>query len=178
MHAFDIVWNKNEIFQEGCGGVNGFTKLPPFILAANNYDLRRGTTTTALFILEWNICEQFRRKLWPYCGSVLIGAPWILTVKESTINKTILATTKLRNDEEFSSESVFRPYDFPPTLLPLAKAPHLVEYYKSYAWHYNDAMNGVKKTKQMLENGDYFGMDIAASVVMTHMDHCASLEAP
>ncbi|KAI9086881.1 hypothetical protein K1719_031042 [Acacia pycnantha] len=35
-----------------------------------------------------------------------------------------------------------------------------------------------EETKQMLENGDYFGMDVAASAVMTHIDDCASLEAP
>ncbi|KAI9122831.1 hypothetical protein K1719_005720 [Acacia pycnantha] len=64
------------------------------------------------------------------------------------------------------------------SMIQQAKAPRLVEHYKSCAWHYSDAMNGVEKTKQMLENRDYFGMDVAASAVMTHIDDCASSEAP
>jgi subtilisin family serine protease len=50
------------------------------------------------------------------------GAPWILTVGASTIDRSIVATAVLGNGEEFDGESVFQPSDFHPTLLPLAYA--------------------------------------------------------
>ncbi|XP_028760051.1 pectinesterase inhibitor-like [Neltuma alba] len=56
--------------------------------------------------------------------------------------------------------------------------PRLVQHYTSCAQHYDDALEGIKKTKQQLDNKDYFGMDVAASAVMTDIDDCASSEAP
>lgn len=58
----------------------------------------------------------------PSDGSLVNGAPWILTVGASTIDRSIVATTVLGNGEEFEGESVFQPSDFSPTLLPLAFA--------------------------------------------------------
>ncbi|KAF7828339.1 subtilisin-like protease SBT1.2 [Senna tora] len=58
----------------------------------------------------------------PFDGSLVNGAPWILTVGASTIDRTIAATAKLGNGEDLESESVFQPPSFPPTLLPLVYA--------------------------------------------------------
>ncbi|KAI9076649.1 hypothetical protein K1719_041098 [Acacia pycnantha] len=58
----------------------------------------------------------------PASGSVLNGAPWLLTVGASTIDRTILAAAKLGNGKEFNGESVFQPHDFPTSLLPLVYA--------------------------------------------------------
>ncbi|XP_057811854.1 subtilisin-like protease 4 [Salvia miltiorrhiza] len=49
-------------------------------------------------------------------------APWILTVGASTIDRSIRATAKLGDGQEFDGESVFQPKDFPPTPLPLVYA--------------------------------------------------------
>lgn len=48
-------------------------------------------------------------------------APWILTVGASTIDRKIIATAKLGNDEEFDGESIHRG-DFPQTSWPLVYA--------------------------------------------------------
>ncbi|KAI9118849.1 hypothetical protein K1719_010294 [Acacia pycnantha] len=40
-------------------------------------------------------------------GSVLDRAPWLLIVGAITTDRTILATTKLKNNEEFNDESIF-----------------------------------------------------------------------
>lgn len=58
----------------------------------------------------------------PFDGSLVNGAPWILTVGASTIDRSIVATARLGNAEEFNGESVFQPSNFSPTLLPLAYA--------------------------------------------------------
>jgi len=58
----------------------------------------------------------------PFHGSVVNGAPWILTVGASTVDRSIVATAKLGNGQEFDGESVFQPSSFSPTLLPLAYA--------------------------------------------------------
>ncbi|XP_058758697.1 subtilisin-like protease 4 [Vicia villosa] len=58
----------------------------------------------------------------PSDASLVNGAPWILTVGASTIDRSIVATIVLGNGEEFEGESVFQPSDFSPTLLPLAFA--------------------------------------------------------
>ncbi|KAI5417345.1 hypothetical protein KIW84_042088, partial [Lathyrus oleraceus] len=58
----------------------------------------------------------------PSDGSLVNGAPWILTVGASTIDRSIVATTVLGNGEEFEGESVFQPSDFSRTLLLLAFA--------------------------------------------------------
>ncbi|TKY55373.1 Subtilisin protease SBT1.2 [Spatholobus suberectus] len=58
----------------------------------------------------------------PFHGSLVNGAPWILTVGASNIDRSIVATAKLGNGQEFDGESVFQPPDFSPTLLPLAYA--------------------------------------------------------
>ncbi|KAH6832076.1 hypothetical protein C2S53_016338 [Perilla frutescens var. hirtella] len=47
------------------------------------------------------------------------GAPWILTVGASTVDRKIRATAVLGNNEELNGESTFQPPNFPPTLLPL-----------------------------------------------------------
>ncbi|XLR07582.1 hypothetical protein S83_035520 [Arachis hypogaea] len=60
--------------------------------------------------------------LGPSNSTIVNGAPWILTVGASTIDRTIVATAKLGNGEEFDGESVFQPSSFPSTLLPLAYA--------------------------------------------------------
>ncbi|KAG5056851.1 hypothetical protein JHK86_011847 [Glycine max] len=58
----------------------------------------------------------------PFHGSLVNGAPWVLTVGASNIDRSIAATAKLGNGQEFDGESVFQPSDFSPTLLPLAYA--------------------------------------------------------
>ncbi|PIN14217.1 Cucumisin [Handroanthus impetiginosus] len=55
----------------------------------------------------------------PRPWTVKNGAPWILTVGASTIDRKIRATAVLGNSEEFDGESTFRPAGFPSTLLPL-----------------------------------------------------------
>ncbi|XP_028787848.1 subtilisin-like protease SBT1.2 [Neltuma alba] len=58
----------------------------------------------------------------PSSGSIFNGAPWLLTVGASTIDRAIAATARLGNGEEFIGESVFQPHDFPSTMLPLVYA--------------------------------------------------------
>jgi len=58
----------------------------------------------------------------PSDASLVNGAPWMLTVGASTIDRSIVATAVLGNGEEFEGESVFQPSDFSSTLLPLAYA--------------------------------------------------------
>ncbi|CAK9163111.1 unnamed protein product [Ilex paraguariensis] len=55
----------------------------------------------------------------PFNDTIRNGAPWILTVGASTIDRHIKATAKLGNGEELDGESVFQPDDFPQTSLPL-----------------------------------------------------------
>ncbi|CAJ1943532.1 unnamed protein product [Sphenostylis stenocarpa] len=58
----------------------------------------------------------------PVHGSLVNGAPWILTVGASNIDRSIVATAKLGNGQEFDGESVFQPSDFSPTQLSLIYA--------------------------------------------------------
>ncbi|XP_030472490.1 subtilisin-like protease [Syzygium oleosum] len=46
-------------------------------------------------------------------------APWILTVGASSIDRSIKATARLGNGQEFDGETLYQPHDFRPTLLPL-----------------------------------------------------------
>ncbi|PON64071.1 Peptidase S8, subtilisin-related [Trema orientale] len=57
----------------------------------------------------------------PFNGTLSNEAPWILTVGASTIDRKIVATTKLGNGQEFDGETVHRG-DFPPTYSPLVYA--------------------------------------------------------
>ncbi|KAJ0105034.1 hypothetical protein Patl1_18592 [Pistacia atlantica] len=54
--------------------------------------------------------------------SLSMGAPWILTVGASTVDRSIVATAKLGNGEELEGESLFQPKEFSSTLLPLVYA--------------------------------------------------------
>lgn len=58
----------------------------------------------------------------PLNGTLSNEAPWILTVGASTIDRSIVATAKLGNGEEFYGESIKRPTDIIPTELPLVYA--------------------------------------------------------
>ncbi|KAJ1419165.1 Peptidase S8/S53 domain [Sesbania bispinosa] len=58
----------------------------------------------------------------PLSGSLVNGAPWILTIGASTIDRRIVAKAKLGNGQEFDGESVFQPSNFSTTLLSLAYA--------------------------------------------------------
>ncbi|XP_020548617.1 subtilisin-like protease SBT1.7 [Sesamum indicum] len=49
-------------------------------------------------------------------------APWILTVGASTIDRKIVATALLGNQEEYDGQSLYQIHDFPATLLPLINA--------------------------------------------------------
>ncbi|GFP82726.1 subtilisin-like protease [Phtheirospermum japonicum] len=55
----------------------------------------------------------------PSLGTIENGAPWILTVGASTIDRRIRATVVLGNGKQLDCESTYRPSDFPSTLLPL-----------------------------------------------------------
>ncbi|CAI9768259.1 unnamed protein product [Fraxinus pennsylvanica] len=55
----------------------------------------------------------------PRLGTMGNGAPWILTVGASTIDRKIRATAVLGNKEELDGESAFQPMDFDPTQLSL-----------------------------------------------------------
>ncbi|KAI3422771.1 uncharacterized protein J3R85_011866 [Psidium guajava] len=46
-------------------------------------------------------------------------APWILTVGASSIDRSIKATARLENGQEFDGETLYQPHDFHPALLPL-----------------------------------------------------------
>lgn len=58
----------------------------------------------------------------PFNATLSNEAPWILTVGASTIDRSIKATAKLGNGQEFDGESLFQPGNFPSTLLPLVYA--------------------------------------------------------
>lgn len=55
----------------------------------------------------------------PFNSTLSNDAPWLLTVGASNIDRSIRATVKLGNGEEFDGESIFQPSNFPSTLLPL-----------------------------------------------------------
>ncbi|XP_048131626.1 subtilisin-like protease 1 [Rhodamnia argentea] len=46
-------------------------------------------------------------------------APWILTVGASSIDRSIKATARLENGQEFDGETLYQPHAFRPALLPL-----------------------------------------------------------
>lgn len=85
----------------------------------------------------------------PFSGSLVNGGPWILTVGASTIDRSIAATAKLGNGEEFEGESVFQPPNFPSTLLPLVYA----------------GMNG-QQDSALCANGSLNGSDFRGKVVL------------
>ncbi|KAH7514048.1 hypothetical protein FEM48_Zijuj11G0047200 [Ziziphus jujuba var. spinosa] len=58
----------------------------------------------------------------PFNGTLSNEAPWILTVGASTIDRSIIATAKLGNGEEFDGESTQRTTDITPKQLPLVYA--------------------------------------------------------
>lgn len=55
----------------------------------------------------------------PFSSSLSNEAPWVLTVGASTIDRKIIATAKLGNNEEFEGQSAYQTKDFPPTQFPL-----------------------------------------------------------
>ncbi|KZV54314.1 hypothetical protein F511_34688 [Dorcoceras hygrometricum] len=55
----------------------------------------------------------------PSPGTIENGAPWVLTVGASTIDRKIRATAVLGNNEQLDGESNYQPADFGTTLLPL-----------------------------------------------------------
>ncbi|THU55154.1 hypothetical protein C4D60_Mb11t03570 [Musa balbisiana] len=46
-------------------------------------------------------------------------APWLLTVGASTMDRSLLATVKLGDGQEFDGETMFQPHDFGSKMLPL-----------------------------------------------------------
>ncbi|XP_061989167.1 subtilisin-like protease [Rosa rugosa] len=58
----------------------------------------------------------------PVYGSLSNEAPWILTVGASTIDRSIKATAKLGNGQEYDGESLFQDQNFSSNLLPLVYA--------------------------------------------------------
>ncbi|KAL0409803.1 UNVERIFIED_CONTAM: Subtilisin-like protease SBT1.2 [Sesamum radiatum] len=58
----------------------------------------------------------------PNYFSLANEAPWILTVGASTIDRNIVATALLGNQEEYDGQSLYQIHDFPSTLLPLINA--------------------------------------------------------
>ncbi|KAK9927384.1 hypothetical protein M0R45_024568 [Rubus argutus] len=58
----------------------------------------------------------------PFYGSLSNEAPWILTVGASTIDRSIRATAKLGNGQEYDGESLFQDKNFSSNLLPLVYA--------------------------------------------------------
>ncbi|XP_061348213.1 subtilisin-like protease 4 [Gastrolobium bilobum] len=85
----------------------------------------------------------------PSSGTVVNGAPWILTVGASTIDRSFVATAKLGNGQEFDGESAFQPSNFSPRLLPLVYA----------------GKNG-KKESAFCANGSLNGNDFRGKVVL------------
>lgn len=85
----------------------------------------------------------------PFNSTISNEAPWILTVGASTLDRSIVATAKLGNREEFDGESVFQPKDFPQTPLPLVYA----------------GMNG-KPESAFCGNGSLSGIDVKGKVVL------------
>ncbi|GFP81841.1 subtilisin-like protease sdd1 [Phtheirospermum japonicum] len=56
----------------------------------------------------------------PFKQSIANRAPWVLTVGASTIDRRIVATAKLGDEQAFDGESVYQPKDFPAgKMLPL-----------------------------------------------------------
>ncbi|KAL0409804.1 UNVERIFIED_CONTAM: Subtilisin-like protease SBT1.4 [Sesamum radiatum] len=58
----------------------------------------------------------------PFLRTILNGAPWLLTVGASSVDRKIRATAVLGNNEELDGESTFQPADFPSTPFPLVYA--------------------------------------------------------
>ncbi|KAH6818153.1 hypothetical protein C2S51_001756 [Perilla frutescens var. frutescens] len=85
----------------------------------------------------------------PFEQTITNEAPWILTVGASTIDRSIRATAKLGDGQEFNGESVFQPKDFPPTLLPLVYA----------------GANG-KQDSAFCANGSLADVDVKGKVVL------------
>ncbi|XP_072962600.1 subtilisin-like protease [Typha angustifolia] len=55
----------------------------------------------------------------PHEGSVENGAPWLLTVGASTMDRTVRSTISLRNGRTIDGESAYQPDNFPAIQLPL-----------------------------------------------------------
>ncbi|KAG6418837.1 hypothetical protein SASPL_121043 [Salvia splendens] len=58
----------------------------------------------------------------PFSGLVRNGAPWILTVGASTIDRKLGARAVLGNKQQFDGQSAFQPRNFPKKLFPLVYA--------------------------------------------------------
>ncbi|KAF7850509.1 hypothetical protein BT93_L5430 [Corymbia citriodora subsp. variegata] len=56
----------------------------------------------------------------PYSNTISNGAPWVLTVGASSTDRTIKATVRLGNGQEFDGETLYQPRDFEPAQHPLA----------------------------------------------------------
>ncbi|KAH7659946.1 Peptidase S8 subtilisin-related protein [Dioscorea alata] len=56
----------------------------------------------------------------PNPGSIVNGAPWILTVAASTNDRRFKSTVRLGNGDEFDGETLFQPINFTSEPLPLA----------------------------------------------------------
>ncbi|KAF7837672.1 pectinesterase inhibitor-like [Senna tora] len=54
----------------------------------------------------------------------------------------------------------------------------LKQHYHACLEHYTDAMDNIEKVQKSYETKDFFGMNIAASALMTNVDDCETSEAP
>ncbi|KAF8021110.1 hypothetical protein BT93_G1516 [Corymbia citriodora subsp. variegata] len=57
------------------------------------------------------------------------GAPWVLTVGASSTDRTIKATVRLGNGQEFDGETLYQPRDFEPAQHPLAFSKQYGDYF-------------------------------------------------
>ena len=61
----------------------------------------------------------------PFNSTVVNTAPWVLTVGQSTIDRSIKAIARLGNGEEFNGETLFQPTNFNSKSLPLVYAGYI-----------------------------------------------------
>ncbi|CAN0841384.1 Subtilisin-like protease 1, partial [Linum grandiflorum] len=80
------------------------------------------------------------------------GAPWILTVGASTIDRDIRTTVTLGNNEQFHGQSVFQPKDFQPQQFPFV-----------------DAGTSSNASAKFCDDGSLKNIDVTGKIVLCHI---------
>ncbi|KAF3448450.1 hypothetical protein FNV43_RR09163 [Rhamnella rubrinervis] len=86
----------------------------------------------------------------PSSSTLSNEAPWILTVGASSTDRTIKATARLGNSDEYDGESLFQPKDFSNTLLPVVYA----------------GTNGNTSTSRFCDKGSLQSANVRGKVVL------------
>ncbi|GAV71660.1 PMEI domain-containing protein [Cephalotus follicularis] len=107
------------------------------------------------------ICPQTRNP--SFCVGLLNSTPGAATADLMGLAKITIS---------LAHNSASRTYDQIRSLVKQASNPQLKQHYKSCTEYYSESLSDLDQAREYLASGDYDGVNIQASSVMTYTDDC------